>query len=180
MNSVVLMGRLVRDPELRYVANGKPVTRFTLAVDRQLSKEKRQEFEQKGTPTADFIPVTVWGRMAELCAQNLAKGGRVAVEGRITTSSSTGPDGQRRYYTDVTANTIDFIDWSDSKNSGGYQQAPGYGNSYQQGGYGSKQYGGGFQGSQSSDMGFEPDYGSDFGYPDGDDMKEADGVNVPF
>ena len=69
MNNVVLIGRLTRDPELRYLPNsGTPVANFSLAVDKQLSKEKKQEFETKGQPTADFINIVVWNKPAENCA----------------------------------------------------------------------------------------------------------------
>lgn len=62
LNNVVLIGRLTRDPELRFLpVNGTPVSNFSLAIDKQISKEKRQEMESKGQPTADFINIVVWG-----------------------------------------------------------------------------------------------------------------------
>ena len=69
MNCVILIGRLTRDPELRYIPNtGTPVATFSLAVDKQLSKEKKMELEAQGRPTADFINIVVWGKQAEHCA----------------------------------------------------------------------------------------------------------------
>lgn len=114
LNNVVLIGRLTRDPELRYIPNsGTPVATFTLAVDKQLSREKRQEFESKGQPTADFINIVVWGRPAENCANYLSKGLLAAVQGRIQTRSYDGNDGIRRYVTEVVANNVEFLEWKD-------------------------------------------------------------------
>ena len=111
MNIAVLIGRLTRDPELRYIANsGTPVATFTLAVDRELSKEKKQEMESKGQPTADFINIVVWGKMAENCANYLAKGRLVAIQGRIQSRSWETENG-RRYATEVVANQVQFLEW---------------------------------------------------------------------
>lgn len=113
MNSVILIGRLTRDPELRYLSNGMGVTRFGIAVDKDLSREKRQEFETKGLPTADFINIVVWGKQAENCAQYLVKGRLVAIQGRIQTGSYTAQDGTKRYTTDVVADRVQFLEWGD-------------------------------------------------------------------
>ena len=117
MNNVILMGRLTRDPELRYLQNGNGVAKFTLAVDKQLSKDKKQEMESKNQPTADFINIVAWGKLAENCAKFTEKGKRVLVTGRIQTGSYTAQDGSKRYTTDIFANNIQFIDWKDSNNS---------------------------------------------------------------
>lgn len=124
MNNVVLIGRLTRDPELRYIPNsGQAVSTFSLAIDKQLSKEKKQEMESRNQPTADFINIVVWGRMAENCANYLAKGRLVAVQGRIQSGSYEAKDGTKRYTTDVVAQNVEFLEWgdkpqSDSKSSG--------------------------------------------------------------
>ena len=121
MNNCVLIGRLTRDPELRYLpGNGTPLTKFNLAVDRQLSKEKKQEFESQGKQTADFINITVWGKMGESCANYLAKGRLVGVQGRIQSGSYTKDDGTRVYTTEVVANNVEFLEWGDKQqgNSG--------------------------------------------------------------
>jgi single-strand DNA-binding protein len=111
MNSVILIGRLTRDPELKYLANtGTPVTTFSLAVDKQLSKEKRQELTEKGEPTADFINIVVWGKQAENCANYLVKGRLVAIQGRIQSRSWETENG-RRYATEVVANQVQFLEW---------------------------------------------------------------------
>ena len=112
-NIVVLSGRLVADAELRYLENNNAVARFTLAVDKNLSKEKRQEMEAKGQPTADFINCQAWGKMAESLVKYSGKGLRVLINGRIQTGSYE-KDGQRIYTTDVTANNIEYIDWKNS------------------------------------------------------------------
>ena len=118
MNNVVLIGRLTRDPELRYTSGtGYAMCRFTLAIDRGLSREKRMEMEQKGQPTADFISITSWGKTAELAANYLSKGRQVAVQGRIQTSSYEGQDGKRIYRTDVVADKVEFIAENNKNNN---------------------------------------------------------------
>lgn len=114
MNNVALVGRLTRDPELRYIPSGTAVSTFTLAIDKNLSREKKQEMESKNQPTADFIRIVVWGKQAENCANYLAKGRLVAVQGRIQTDSYE-KDGIRRYTTDVVANNVEFLEWGDSR-----------------------------------------------------------------
>lgn len=112
MNNVVLIGRLTRDPEMRHISTGTANTTFTLAVDKQLSRDKKQEMESKGQPTADFIRIVVWGKQAEHCANYLAKGRLVGVQGRIQTGSYE-KDGQRIYTTDVVANNVQFLEFGD-------------------------------------------------------------------
>jgi len=114
MNNVVLIGRLTRDPELRYIPNsGKAVATFSLAVDKQLSKDKKQELEGKNQPTADFIRVVVWGKMGENCANYLAKGRLTGVQGRIQTGSYIATDGIKKYTTEVIASNVEFLEWGD-------------------------------------------------------------------
>ena len=134
MNNVVLIGRLTRDPELRYIPNsGTAVSTFTLAVDKNLSRDKKQEMEAKNQPTADFIRIVVWGKQAENCANYLAKGRLVAVNGRIQTGSYDDKDGKRIYTSDVVAQSVEFLEWGDSSNRGGGSgQSQGYGQSNSQ------------------------------------------------
>jgi len=103
LNKVILIGRLTRDPEQRFTANGVCVTTFTLAVDRNFTN-------QQGEREADFIPIVTWRNVAETCAKYLSKGRLVAVSGRIQTGSYETPDGQRRYTTDVVADEVRFLD----------------------------------------------------------------------
>lgn len=100
INSVILIGRLTRDPELRYVAgSGKAVCNFDIAVDRPFSKEK----------ATDFFKVIVWGKTGENAANYLAKGRQVAVKGYLTNRSYDANDGTKRYVTEIVADTVDFI-----------------------------------------------------------------------
>jgi single-strand DNA-binding protein len=117
MNSVVLIGRLARDPDLKFLPSGMAVTRISLAVDKELFGDKKQEAINKGNPTADFISVTVFGKQAESCANYLAKGSMCAVNGRINTGSYTTQSGEKRYTTDVIANRIEFIGSKQSSSS---------------------------------------------------------------
>lgn len=116
LNNVVLIGRLTREPELRYLPTGNntAVARFTIAIDRQLSRDKKAELEKKNQPTADFINIIAWGKQAENCNNYLAKGRLVAVSGRIQTGSYE-KDGRRVYTTDVVAERVQFLEWGDKE-----------------------------------------------------------------
>ncbi len=111
MNNVTLIGRLVKDPEIRHLqGSGRTVCDFRLAVDKQLSREKRAQFEASGKPTADFIRIVVWGRQAEICNTYLKKGVRVAIQGSISTSTFEDENGVRKYFTDVVARNVEFLE----------------------------------------------------------------------
>lgn len=101
MNRAVLVGRLTKDPELRYTQSGIAVANFTIAVNRRFARE--------GEQSADFIPVIVWQKAAENVAKYLSKGSQVAVEGRIQTSSYDNKDGQRVFRTEIVADQVEFI-----------------------------------------------------------------------
>lgn len=103
LNKVVLIGRLTRDPEIRYTAANTPVASFTLAVNRNFKNKE-------GGYDADFINITAWRRLAELISNTLQKGSLIAVTGRIQTSSYEAKDGTRRYTTDVVADEIAFLE----------------------------------------------------------------------
>jgi single-strand binding protein len=102
MNKVILLGRLVRDPELKNTTTGKTVTRFSLAVDRRFKNKDGQK-------EADFVPIVVWGKQAEFAGQYLSKGSQIGVSGRLQVRSYDAQDGQRRYVTEVVADEINFI-----------------------------------------------------------------------
>ncbi|WP_066499988.1 single-stranded DNA-binding protein [Abyssisolibacter fermentans] len=127
MNSVLLIGRLTANPELRFLpGNGIAVTRFSLAVDKDLSKEKKAEAERLGKPTADFPKIVVWDRQAENCANYLAKGRLVAIQGRIQTGSYKTIEGYKRYTTEVVAERVKFLDYGNRQQNnydatGGFQ-----------------------------------------------------------
>lgn len=115
MNNVSLMGRLTRDPEVRYSANTQMANaRFVVAVNRKLSKEKRQEAENNGYPTADFISCMAWGKTAENIANYFHKGNKIAITGHIQTGSYENQEGQRIYTTDVIVDSFDFVESSSS------------------------------------------------------------------
>ena len=116
MNNVILIGRLIKDPELRYTQSSNATyARFTIAVDKGMSKEKKQELEAKGQQTADFINIVVWGKQAENCQKYLQKGRNVAIQGRLQSGSYTVQDGTKKYTTEVWAERVQFIDWGEKK-----------------------------------------------------------------
>ena len=118
MNKVVLIGRLTRDPELRYTQSGKAFATFTLAVDRRFCRQA----EQNGQPTADFIPCMAWDKLAEIIGNNLAKGRRVGVEGRLQTRTYEAQDGSKRSAFDVVLDELEFLDPKGTTQQGGYGQ----------------------------------------------------------
>ena len=114
MNKVVLIGRLTRDPELRFTpGTGSAVSTFSLAVDRNFKGKDGQK-------EADFINIVVWNKLAEIVANNLTKGRLVAVSGRIQTRNYEGNDGQKKYFTEVVADDVQFLERKD----GGGQSTP--------------------------------------------------------
>lgn len=116
INNVALIGRLTRDPDLKYIPSGSAVSKFGLAVDKNLSKEKKAEMESQGKYTADFINIVVWGKIAENCANFLKKGRLVGIQGRLQ-SGSYEKDGVRFYTTDVVANQVEFLEYGDKEES---------------------------------------------------------------
>lgn len=106
MNKAILIGRLTRDPELKFTTgSGIAVATFTLAVDRPY-------VGQSGQKEADFIPIVCWRKLAENVANNLQKGRLVAVSGAIQTRKYQAQDGSNRYVTEVIADGVQFLDWS--------------------------------------------------------------------
>jgi single-strand DNA-binding protein len=106
MNNVILIGRLTKEPELRYIPESQTaVCAFTIAVDRAFSKEKQ----------ADFIRITVFGKQAENCERFLAKGRNVGIQGRIQTGSYKDKEGKTVYTTDVVADRVEFLEWSEQE-----------------------------------------------------------------
>lgn len=117
MNSVVLIGRAARDPELRFVpGSGMAVANVTMAIDKGLTREKKQEYEAQGKPTADFIRIVVWGKQAENLSQYVSKGKLFAVQGSIQSSSYKSSSGETRYTTEVLANRVEFLEWGEKSN----------------------------------------------------------------
>lgn len=112
LNRVILIGRLTRDPELRYTPAGVAVTQFTLAVDRPFTS-------QGGEREADFIPVVTWRQLAETCANYLRKGRLTAVEGRIQVRNYENNEGKRVYVTEVIADNVRFLESNREGGGGG-------------------------------------------------------------
>jgi len=109
MNKVVLIGRLTKDPELRFTpGSGAAVTTLTLAVDKYNTKTGQKE--------ADFVPVVVWNKQAESTANYMQKGSQMAISGRIQTRSYEAKDGTKRYVTEVVATEVQFL--GDKKQNG--------------------------------------------------------------
>lgn len=130
MNKVVLIGRLTKDPDLRYTQSGMAVCQFTLAVNKNLSKDKKEEMEAQNKPTADFPRIIVWGKMGENASRYLKKGSQCAIEGAIQTGSYEDNNGNRVYTTDIVAQHVEFLtkitqdgtkDNSDTNTREGYQ-----------------------------------------------------------
>ena len=117
MNHWVGIGRLTRDPNVKYTQSGKAYASFTLAIDRRKSGDDKQQ--------ADFIQCVAWEKMAEVISQYVSKGQKIAVEGRIQTRSYDAQDGTKRYVTEVVVQSMEFCDskggqqLSDAKEFGG-------------------------------------------------------------
>lgn len=103
MNKVILMGRLTKDPDVRYTQTGKVVCQFTLAVGRPFTN-------QEGQREADFITIVVWGKIAELCGNSLAKGHKVLIDGRLQIRNYDAKDGTKRWVTEIIAHSVEFIE----------------------------------------------------------------------
>lgn len=165
MNQVVLIGRLTRDPELRFIPNsGTAVARFSLAVNR--------EFKREGQPDADFFNIVVWGKSAENCANYLKKGRLVAVNGNMRNNNYEDKNGVKHYNVEVVANRVEFLEWGDSNGRPQQNQQPqnqGYNNQQPQQNYNKPQ-------QQSQNQSQQSNYQDDFnGFQaiDGDD-------DIPF
>lgn len=156
MNSVVLIGRLARDPELSYTPNTQTaVCHFTLAVDRP-----RRQGEERG---ADFLRITVFGRQAENCDRFLAKGRQAAVHGRIETGSYKNREGVTVYTTDIIADNVEFLGSGQGGQNGGQG---GFGQNDYNGGQGNFNQGGSFGGGYQGRGNNAPQQSGNFGGPE--------------
>lgn len=122
LNHIILIGRLTRDPEMRYTGNGTPVTNFTLAVERNYTN-------QQGERDVDFINIVTWRKLAENCAQHLGKGRLVAVDGSLQIRKSEN-NGRTYINPEVVASDVRFLDWPSDNNrsNNSTQQNSGYNN----------------------------------------------------
>lgn len=135
LNRVILVGRLTKDPELRYTPSGVAVTQFTLAVDRP--------FDNNGQREADFIPIVTWRQLAETCANYLKKGRLTAVEGRLQIRNYENNEGKRVYVSEIIADNVRFLESGQARQEGG---AASGGQSSQQGSH--RPAGNGYGGQQ--------------------------------
>lgn len=103
MNKAILLGRLTKDPDVRYTQSGKCAASFTLAVDRPFKG-------QNGEKETDFINVVTWGKTAELVGNSCIKGHRLLVDGRLQIRSYDAKDGTKRWVTEIIANSVEFIE----------------------------------------------------------------------
>jgi single-strand DNA-binding protein len=110
LNRVILIGRLTKDPELRYTPSGIAHSQFTLAIDRPFSRDQ-------GEREADFIPIVTWRQLAEACANYLRKGRLAAVEGRIQVRNYENNEGRRVYVTEVIADNVRFLEPANRDNT---------------------------------------------------------------
>lgn len=120
MNKVILIGRLTKDPDLRYTSSNVPSASFTIAVNRPFSN-------QNGVREADFINVVIWRKQAENVKKYITKGAQVAVEGRIQTRNYDDKDGKKVYVTEVVADNVQFLESKGQKSSSSdveYNNAP--------------------------------------------------------
>lgn len=124
MNNVVLIGRMTKDPELRYIpGTGTPVATFSIAIDRDYTKKD-------GTKETDFIPIEVMGKPAEFCANYLSKGRLIAIQGSIRVDRYQTQAGENRTFTKVSARNVQALDYKDknsqqqNNNVGGFQEMP--------------------------------------------------------
>ena len=106
LNKVMIIGNLGRDPEMRYTPSGQAVTQFTVAVNRNFRDSQSQEWREE----TEWFRVVAWGPLAERTAEYLRKGRKVYVEGRLQTRQWEGQDGQKRYTTELIANTVTTLD----------------------------------------------------------------------
>ncbi|HHV71822.1 MAG TPA: single-stranded DNA-binding protein [Clostridia bacterium] len=120
LNRIILIGRLTRDPELRYTPSGVAVASFTLAVERPF-------VSQSGEREVDFIDIVVWRKLAETVANHLNKGRLVAVDGRLQVRSYETQEGQKRRVAEVVADNVRFLDWpKENQTSGNFSSAMGF------------------------------------------------------
>src|ERR1044071_3872788 len=114
LNKVLIIGRLGKDPEMRYTTSGSPVTTFPVASGRQWRDSNGEQRDE-----TEWFSVVVWNKLAEICSQHLSKGSRVYIEGRLQTRSwEDSQTGQMRYRTEVVANDMIILDHRASRESG--------------------------------------------------------------
>lgn len=115
MNKAILIGRLTRDPELRFIpTSGMAVARFGIAVNREMKRD--------GQPDADFFNIVVWGKTAENCANYLKKGRLVAIDGQMRNNNYEDKNGVKHYNIEINANRVEFLEWGNDNNQNNQQR----------------------------------------------------------
>lgn len=122
MNKVILIGRLTKDPELRFTPSGTAVSTITLAIDRKINSKDQSR-------STDFVQVIIWGKQAEATANYINKGCKFAVCGRIQTRNYVDKDNNKRYVTEVVADEVSFIEWGNKSSGGKLSSNEGFANS---------------------------------------------------
>jgi len=113
MNNVILIGRLTRDPELRFTAgSGKAVATFTIAVNRGYGRDNE----------ADYFRIVAWDKLGEVCANYLTKGSQVAVQGRLQNNNYETSTGEKRYTVEIIANTVEFLGGGNRSQGGTFSE----------------------------------------------------------
>jgi len=115
MNSVNLVGRITGKPTLRYLPDGTAMTRFNLAVDRGLSKAKKEEHVKSGKPTADFPKLVLFGKQAEFCCNYLDKGRLISISGGVVTSIYEKTTGEKVYNTEIKVGELKSLEYKEKK-----------------------------------------------------------------
>lgn len=172
VNKVILIGNLGRDPELRYTQGGSAVAQLSVATTRTYTNRNNERVDE-----TEWHRVVVWGKQAEFCNQYLTKGRQVYVEGRLQTRSWDDKDGNKRYSTEVVADTVQFLGGrgEGGGGGGGGSGGGGYGSGGGGGGGGSRGSGGGRAGHG------EPDSGpSDPGWNDNYIPSDPGDDDIPF
>ena len=124
MNKIIVIGNLGKDPEMRYTPSGQSVTSFSVASNRKYTTSAGEQREE-----TEWFTVNAWGRLAELCNQYLAKGRQVYVEGRLSSRTYEGRDGQTRFVNEINLTDVQFLgrDTGPEGDGGGYDASPGSG-----------------------------------------------------
>lgn len=180
-NKVILMGRLARDPDVRYTPSKQKVARFTIATGRQWKNKATGELQSH----TDFVPVTAWSFTADLIERYVKKGSQILVEGRISTRDYDDvKTGQHKWVTEVIADNIVLLGSPRRDDGqGGYQQSQGQSYGQQQQAPQSDGMSGGDMGSLRGEAGFADDFPLDFselGGPDHQDGGGSGDVEIPF
>ena len=120
INKVILIGNLGKDPEVRFTPGGQAVANFNIATSESWNDKTTGQKVEK----TEWHRIVVWGKLAELCGEYLKKGRQCYVEGRLQTREWTDKEGQKKYTTEVVANTVQFLGGGPGRAEGGYQGAP--------------------------------------------------------